>query len=120
MQCRNCGATIREGDTFCRTCGFTVDTSSKLETDSNNVAMNDFIAPSAKEASSSHPLYYDETITKVVEPKVSAPDNKKLIEKDGNDRAKATLYNFLGLAAILAVVGIIAIILYRTVFQYMF
>lgn len=120
MQCRNCGATIREGDTFCRTCGFTVDTKTLPKTDSSNVAMNDFMAPQAKEERSTPAVYYDETITKVVEPKVSAPDNKVFVEKDGNDRAKATLFNFLGLAALIVVIIVIGIILYQTVFQYIF
>ncbi len=117
MQCRNCGATIHEGDTFCRTCGFTVETSSVPDVDSKNVAMNDFIAPSKKEQVPTT-VHYDETITKVVEPKVSAPDNKVFIKKDGNDRIKATILNFLGLAVLIIIVIIIGIILYKSVFQH--
>ncbi len=119
MQCRNCGATIHEGEAFCRTCGTTVTDQTVFKNDSANVAMNGFV--SQQQIPNSTPsISYEETIVKTVEPKVSAEDNKKFVKRDGNDRAKATLMNFISLAALIILLVILAIFLYNTVFQSLF
>lgn len=115
-QCKNCGATIHEGDTFCRTCAMSV--SDMHFTNDNNVATNDFIAPSSVEKPNSTKIVYkkegqsfsDRIKDRIGLPDAPVQDNKQYIERDGNDRTRATLFNFLGLAAL--VVGLILLFLF--------
>ncbi len=115
-RCKNCGATIHEEDTFCRTCATPVE--DMHFTDNDNVATNDFIMPSStpkpqttkivykKEGQSFSEMLKDKIGLSDTEPK----DNKQYVERDGNDRAKATLFNFLGLAIL--VIGLIILFVF--------
>ncbi len=121
-QCKNCGATIHEGDTFCRTCATPVE--EMHFTDSDNVATNDFIRPSSISTPSKPTkiVYKKEgqTFSDMLKDKMGLPDNmpkdnKQYVERDGNDRAKATLFNFLGLS-ILVIGLVILFIMIKNIF----
>ena len=121
-RCKNCGATIHDGDTFCRTCATPVE--EMHFTDSSNVATNDFITPSSVEKPQPTKIIYkkegqsfsDMLKDKIGLPDASPKDNKQYVERDGNDRTRATLINFLVLAAL--VIGLIILFLFvkNTVF----
>lgn len=115
-QCRNCGATIHEGDTFCRTCAMPIDDISLLSKNSSNVATNDFMTPSAPRTVTKEPtvIYPKEStsFSNIIKDKIGMQDenkdNKQYVEREGNDRTKATLLNFLGLAVL--VIGLFFLI----------
>lgn len=115
-RCKNCGATIHEGDTFCRTCATSVE--DMHFTDDNNVATNDFIMPSSTPQPSPTKIVYKkegQSFSDMIKDKIGLPDNepkdnKQYVERDGNDRAKATLFNFLGLAIL--VIGLLILFVF--------
>lgn len=110
-QCKNCGATIHEGDTFCRTCATPVEDMNF--TSDQNVATNDFIVSSSTPAPAPTKIVYKtegQSLSSMLKDKIGLPDNtpkdnKQYVERDGNDRTRATLFNFLGLAVL--VIGLI-------------
>ena len=100
-RCKNCGATIHEGDTFCRTCATPIE-EMNFTNDKDNVATNDFMSPSLPSTTQPTKIVYKkegQSFTEMVKDKMGIPDstpkdNKQYVERDGNDRAKATLFNF--------------------------
>ncbi len=122
-RCKNCGATIHEGDTFCRTCATPIE-EMNFTNDKDNVATNDFMSPSLPSTTQPTKIVYKkegQSFTEMVKDKMGIPDstpedNKQYVERDGNDRAKATLFNFLGLAVLVIGLIILFIIVKNTVF----
>ncbi len=112
-QCRNCGATIHEGDTFCRTCAMPIEEMSFLANNSNNVATSDFMTQSSPRTVTKEPTVVysknNSSFSSILKDKIGMQeenkDNKQYVEREGNDRTKATLLNFLGLAVL--VIGLL-------------
>lgn len=121
-QCRNCGATIHEGDTFCRTCATPIEEMNF--TGKDNVATNDFVKPSSTQKPQTTKIVYKkegQSFSEMVKDKIGLPEsapkeNKEYVERDGNDRAKATLFNFLGLAALIIGLIILFVFIKNTIF----
>jgi len=110
MHCKNCGASIREGEDFCRVCATPVNmnTTSVIE-EVSNPATTDFIQtnPMLQQQVQFQPQ--TQPIGNFTDPPAepsSKINNKDAIPRDGNDRLKATLFNF----ATFAIIVIIAII----------
>ncbi len=114
-RCSNCGATIRDGDTFCRTCAMPVTQEEELPTQTN-VATSGFIRPTKQDSGVKPPIQYTETTIKQVDPYQSDVENKDRIRQDGNDRLKATLFNFLGLLVLLLILWFIGNFIYHALF----
>ncbi len=115
-RCRNCGATIHEGDTFCRTCAMPIEDMAFLSNDSNNVATSDFMKSSSPRVVTKEPkVVYPKdssSFSNMIKDKIGIQeenkDNKQYVEREGNDRTKATILNFLGLAVL--VIGLILLL----------
>lgn len=117
MQCRNCGATIHEGDTFCRTCAMPVNSGSSIQDiNFNNVATNEFLVESHNAPVSQELAYFqEEPKERITKSKIGYKDdtsNKKYVERDSNDRLKATLVNLLELLIVIAVFVVAGYFLY--------
>lgn len=124
MQCKNCGATIHEGDTFCRTCAMPVDVDpyTGLE-DLSNPATSAFMRQDSQSSIQTEPIYKNdkmETISKPIEPVIDNDANKNYIKRDGNDRTSATFKNVLGLIILLVILLIIGLLMYNNVFSNLF
>lgn len=128
MQCRSCGATIHEGDTFCRTCAMPVNMNpNAVIEDITNPATDDFIASNNipnnnyTTPQQNTPLYNEQySGGRITESKIGYKDsneNKKYVKRDGNDRLKATISNFISLVIILAIVIVIGYFIYEYVFK---
>lgn len=123
MQCRNCGATIHEGDSFCRTCAMPINmsTNSVIE-DISNPATNDFMVQNTNYTMPNQEqlFYNNQKSEKITESKIGYKDineNKKYLKKAGNDRVSATIANFISFVIILIIVIIIGYFIYNYVFK---
>ncbi len=106
MKCKNCGAIIHEGDTFCHMCARPIN-------------QDDYVSTSTNNATSTFKNVKNLNIVKKVEEKIDLSkyhiakeeskqiENKDLIKQDSNDRVKATLINFGGLFIILLIIFIV-------------
>jgi len=124
MQCKNCGATINDGDSFCRTCAIpiTKELNPWLD-DISNPATNAFIKTDMTSIQQQEPVYVNNNFQNISVPNkktVKEFDNKEFIKKDGNDRVGATIKNFLGLAIILVIIAVIAFLLYDNILKEIF
>lgn len=124
MQCKNCGAVIHEGDSFCRTCAVPVNINPNSGlTDISNPATNAFMINDSTMPQQQEPIYKDENFQSISAPQESIPDeeaNKNFIKRDGNDRVTATVRNVLGLVILLVIIVIIGFLLYEKVFKNIF
>lgn len=124
MQCRNCGAAIHEGDSFCRTCAMPINmsTNSVIE-DISNPATNDFMVQNNNyTVPNQEQLFYnDQKSERITESKIGykdTNDNKKHInKKDGNDRLSATIFNFITLAIMVIVAIVILYLIFTKVIK---
>lgn len=129
MQCRSCGATIHEGDSFCRTCAMPVNMNpNAVIEDIANPATNDFMAgnniPNNNYSvpQQENSFYNEPSSGRITESKIGFKDNndnKKHIKKDGNDRLSATIANFISLVILLVIVAVIGYFIYEYVFKSM-
>lgn len=124
MQCKNCGATINQGDTFCRTCAVPVnyDPNTGVET-VHNPATDSFMRQGPVDQTQVEPSYQNAEFKPIAPPKNTTPDedaNKKFVERDGNDRMKATVWNIGYLAILIIILLIIGYLLYDKVFSNFF
>lgn len=124
MLCKNCGATLHEGETFCRTCAAPVNVDPQTGlVNISNPATNSFMQPSNSGQQQVEPVYQNHNFETVSAPVPSPTDedtNKNLIKDDGNDRTGATIKNLLGLAILVIIIIVIAILLYNNVFKDLF
>jgi hypothetical protein len=119
MKCERCGAIIHEGDTFCRTCATPVKKDDYISHERNQATIG--FADTTKVAESvtvEHKNKFN-LKNKIVEIKnkqaLKAPkevqrkdiDNHNVIDKDGNNRVKATIINIGGLVVILLIVFVL-------------
>lgn len=124
MQCKNCGATINQGDTFCRICAVPVnyDPNTGVET-VHNPATNAFMRQGPAEQVQMEPTYQNAEFKPIAPPRNIEPDdeaNKKFVDRDGNDRVKATAWNFATLAILIIIIAIVGFLLYDKVFKNFF
>jgi len=113
MYCKNCGALVREGEELCPVCATPVNmnTNSVIE-DVANPATTDFMQtnPMVQKQVQFQPQGQPlgDFMSSPMEIN-NSNRNKDAIPNDGNDRVKATLFNFVTFAII---IGIAAIALY--------
>lgn len=124
MQCKNCGAIIHEGDSFCRTCAVPVniDPHSGLE-DISNPATNAFMRTDISVPLQQEPVYKNEHFQNISAPQMPIEDNdanKNFIKRDGNDRLGATVTNVLSLVILIIIIIVIFVLLYNSVFKNIF
>lgn len=114
MKCKNCGAVIHEGDTFCRTCAAPINEKDYINHDVNQATSsfaNESIFQKVKKNIKvvKEPSYhYDEPVPKEI-------NNKDIIDKDANNRTKATIINFVGLAIVLIVFIILCLVFFKII-----
>ncbi len=116
MKCKNCGALLHENDTFCRTCAAPVDESC-IE-DSINLATSDF-------AKTNQPNSHTEIVDSIIDTSNSNNNNyytnrkdinnKDLLDKDPNNKVKATIINIGGLILMLFIILILIILFIKVV-----
>lgn len=113
MKCKTCGAIIHEGDTFCRTCATPVEKDNYINTTNNQATFN--FEPVEKVVSE-----VQKNKTTKEEPKFTLPknfqkpdkpqkpvDNKDFIDRDANNRTRATIINIGELVLLIIVLIII-------------
>lgn len=109
MNCKKCGALLHEGDTFCRTCATPVEESTIEE--NINLATSDFVKIN-KHSVHIKPVEnivndnintYEQTTPKDI-------NNKDLLDKDPNNKVKATIINISGLILLLIIIFVLIIL----------
>lgn len=124
MQCKNCGATINQGDTFCRTCAVPVNYDPNTGVEMvHNPATNSFMRQGHVEQTQSEPTYRNAEFKPMAPPRnlESEEDaNKKFVERDGNNRTMATVWNVASVAILVLIIFVIGYFLYDKVFKNFF
>ena len=122
MKCERCGAVIHEGDTFCRTCATPVKKDDYIDYNRNQATIGfadkEKVSESVTVEHSNKFSIKDEMVKMKNKKALSGPkpvksndfDNKSVINKDGNNRVKATISNVGGLVAIIIGIAILVII----------
>lgn len=110
MNCKKCGALLHEGDTFCRTCATPVQES--YIKSNTNIATLDF---SKVNKENSTVKVGKDTIdmgndNNYITTKTKDINNKDLLDKDPNNKVKATIINISGLILLLIIVFILIIL----------
>lgn len=124
MQCKNCGAIINQGDTFCRTCAVPVNVDPNTGVENvYNPATNAFMRQGPIDQIQVEPSYQNAEFQPVAPPKNVEPAedaNKKFVERDGNNRTMATVWNFVTFGILILILAIIGYFLYDKVFRNFF
>lgn len=124
MQCKNCGATINQGDTFCRTCAVPVNYDPNTGVEMvHNPATNSFMRQGPAEQTQSEPTYRNAEFKPMAPPRNLEPEedaNKKFVERDGNNRTMATVWNVASVAILVLIILVIGYFLYDKVFKNFF
>ena len=117
MKCEHCGAIIHEGDTFCRTCATPVKKEDYISHSRNQATIGFADTDKVNEnvtVEHKNKFNLKNEVVKLKNkqalktPKPGKPvDNHDLIEKDGNNRLKATIINVGGLVVLLIVMFIL-------------
>lgn len=118
MNCKKCGALLHEGDTFCRTCAtpiqehyiennvnLTTSDFSKFNKENN---INVKVAEDVHSMNNNYNCKHASTKTKDI-------NNKDLLDKDPNNKIKATIINISGLVLLLIVIFILIILFINVV-----
>lgn len=109
MKCKNCGALLHETDTFCRTCATPVDESSIK--DNINLATSDFVKINKSNSYVKPKESIVDTNVNNYNPPISKDiNNKDLLDKDPNNKVKATIINISGLILLLIIIFILALL----------
>lgn len=107
MKCKRCGAVIHEGDTFCRTCASPVE--DFIDNTKNDATINfsnyNRISEIKQTTVVNEEVNYTYKNNNVKLPKEI--NNKELINKDPNNRLKATIINIGELLAAIIIIFIV-------------
>lgn len=109
MNCKKCGALLHEGDTFCRTCATPVQES--YIKSNTNIATLDF---SKVNNENSNVKVIEDVIdtgnNNYITTKTKDINNKDLLDKDPNNKVKATIINISGLILLLIIIFVLIIL----------
>lgn len=100
MKCKNCGAIIHEGDTFCRTCATPIEDEIN-DKPQENIATREFSSINKISNIKEFPKPQEIKEYQYQAPVSKEKDPKDLINKDPNNRVKATIINVLELVILL-------------------